>query len=395
MGFAREFVNRPQRLWIRRAMFQIHLWVGVFLAIYAILIGVSGSVLVLRQEFQEWSGLNPNYGPMPTTGTPIGFDIAEASVRSQFPGRKVTFLYPPRQENAAYYALTTDGKTPLSVSVHPYTGGILAAVKPTSNWLTWFGQLHYFLLLGRNPGFTLNGIGSALLAVMILSGLVLWWPGIRQWQRAFLVDFAHNWKRINFDLHNVAGFWTLAFTLFWAISGVYLVWPEPFTAAVDKVSKVTLEGARENRIRATENKTGRVENFAAILADAPTRVPNSHIGAIRFPTGNTAPILFYMVQNGKESLSGADFVYYDSATGEHLRTSFRNDPKSLGDWIIWTMRPFHFGTQWGLAVKIIWFVLGLALPLLAITGLLMYWNRYLRKIVLRRPVREEAPALQD
>jgi uncharacterized iron-regulated membrane protein len=32
-----------------------------------------------------------------------------------------------------------------------------------------------------------------------------------------------------------------------------------------------------------------------------------------------------------------------------------------------------------LAVKIIWFVFGLALPFLAVTGVIMYWNRYLSK----------------
>lgn len=31
----------------------------------------------------------------------------------------------------------------------------------------------------------------------------------------------------------------------------------------------------------------------------------------------------------------------------------------------------------GLAVKWLWFVLGLVLPLLTITGFIMYWNRYL------------------
>jgi uncharacterized iron-regulated membrane protein len=43
------------------------------------------------------------------------------------------------------------------------------------------------------------------------------------------------------------------------------------------------------------------------------------------------------------------------------------------------MHPLHFGTLWGLPFKILWFLLGLSLALLTVTGLLMYWNRYLRK----------------
>lgn len=167
--------------------------------------------------------------------------------------------------------------------------------------------------------------------------------------------------------------------LIWAISGVYFVWPREFTAAVDRFSKVSIEGAREGRIRATENKSGMVKDLPRIEAEASRLIPNSHIGAISFPTAPTAPLHLYMVRNGRESLSGADFIYYDSATGAHLKTSLRNNPKTAGDWIIWLMRPLHFGTHWGIGVKILWFLLGLALPLLGVTGFLMYWNRYLGK----------------
>lgn len=361
-------------------MFQIHLWVGLLLVIYAIMIGVSGSVLVFREEFNRWTGLNPKLPPIAAEGRPlIGFTGATNTVRAKYPKARIGFVYSPRRDNPSYYALIANGRERLSVSVHPYSGELLLAEPPQQNWVLWFGQMHYFLLMDRNPGFVINGIGSALLVVMSLTGMVIWWPGIRQWLRAFTINFRLSWKRINWDLHNVTGFWTLSIVLIWAISGVYFVWPREFTDVVNRFSKVTIEGAREGRIRATENKTGKITDLPRIEAEAPGRVANSHIGAISFPATPTAPLLLYMVQNDKETLSGADFVYYDSVTGAHLKTSLRNVRQTAGDWVIWLMRPLHFGTQWGMAVKILWFVLGLALPLLGVTGLIMYWNRYLSK----------------
>jgi uncharacterized iron-regulated membrane protein len=378
--FLRRYIDRPQDLWIRKAMFQIHLWAGVLLAVYAIMIGVSGSILVLREEFQEWTGLNPKLPPIVADQRPnIGFAGAVGAVQAKYPKARVGFVYPPRQENGGYFALIANGRERLSVTVHPYSGEILLADPPKPTWLLWFGQMHYFLLMPRDPGFTINGIGSALLVVMSLTGLFLWWPGIRNWIRAFILDFSLSWKRINWDLHNVAGFWTLGFVLIWAISGVYLVWPKEFTAAVDRVSHVTLEGAREGRLKVAENKSGVVKDLPRIEQEAPGLVANAHIGAISFPATPKAPLQLYMVQNGRESLSGADFIYYEPATGKHLKTSLRNQPQTAGDWIIWLMRPLHYGTQWGKAVKIIWFTLGLSLPLLGVTGLLMYWNRYLSR----------------
>ena len=51
---------------------------------------------------------------------------------------------------------------------------------------------------------------------------------------------------------------------------------------------------------------------------------------------------------------------------------------SAGDWIMWSMHPLHFGTVWGMGCKVIWFLLGISLAILSATGVLMYWNRYLR-----------------
>ena len=46
MGFWRE----PQKTWLRRAIFQIHLWSGIAVGLYIILISVSGSAVVFRRE---------------------------------------------------------------------------------------------------------------------------------------------------------------------------------------------------------------------------------------------------------------------------------------------------------------------------------------------------------
>jgi hypothetical protein len=42
------------------------------------------------------------------------------------------------------------------------------------------------------------------------------------------------------------------------------------------------------------------------------------------------------------------------------------------------MHPLHFGNLWGTPFEVLWTLAGVVLALLAITGLLMYWNRFLR-----------------
>jgi uncharacterized iron-regulated membrane protein len=38
---------------------------------------------------------------------------------------------------------------------------------------------------------------------------------------------------VTWSLHSTLGFWTFAFVFMWAVSGVYLSWPQPFMATVD------------------------------------------------------------------------------------------------------------------------------------------------------------------
>ena len=59
MGFFQRYFHRPQQLAVRRLNFQVHLWVGIILTLYMIVIGVTGSILVFRPELERLCGLKP------------------------------------------------------------------------------------------------------------------------------------------------------------------------------------------------------------------------------------------------------------------------------------------------------------------------------------------------
>jgi hypothetical protein len=50
MSFVRQWLQRPQNVWLRRALFQIHLWTGVGVGLYVLAISISGSASVFRNE---------------------------------------------------------------------------------------------------------------------------------------------------------------------------------------------------------------------------------------------------------------------------------------------------------------------------------------------------------
>jgi len=53
MGLFERWWRQPQKVWLRRSLFQAHLWTGIGAGIYILLISGSGSVLVFRVELHK------------------------------------------------------------------------------------------------------------------------------------------------------------------------------------------------------------------------------------------------------------------------------------------------------------------------------------------------------
>lgn len=92
-------------------------------------------------------------------------------------------------------------------------------------------SLHSNLLAGA-AGRSVNGIGAACLVTLCITGAVIWWPGIGHWRRSLTVAWRASFPRMNWDLHSAVGFWTLPWVFLWGVSGLYLVFPDQFAAAL-------------------------------------------------------------------------------------------------------------------------------------------------------------------
>lgn len=100
--------------------------------------------------------------------------------------------------------------------------------------MSWVLDLHDNLLFGET-GRTINGLASAVFTILAATGVVIWWPGRRRWLQSLYVQVGVNWKKTNWSLHSAVGFWTALILLMWGISGVYLVFPNPFNDVADFV----------------------------------------------------------------------------------------------------------------------------------------------------------------
>ena len=54
MTALQQWLQHPEQFWVRKALFQIHLWVGAGVGLYVVLMSLTGSIIVFRNELSGW-----------------------------------------------------------------------------------------------------------------------------------------------------------------------------------------------------------------------------------------------------------------------------------------------------------------------------------------------------
>jgi uncharacterized iron-regulated membrane protein len=376
-GFVSTFFRSPQKTFLRKAMFQVHLWTGVLLSIYIALIGISGSITVFRLDIVENIPSALQHRPLDAKQYKSLDEIA-ATIQAAVPQGKVASILAPDEDKHAYASLVKTRDDMKFVVVDPYTAKLIRVVSFKKHWAAMVGEFHENLLMGETGEF-ISGWASILLLLTLLTGLVLWWPGVARWVRALGINFKANWKRINFDTHNAIGLWTLLLTSMWCITTVVMVWPEKSNVVMSHISPVT-DATVEPKFVLPKHPNGCPKYTLQSIVDAATAAqPQTQFATYsRIPAPNQ-PIRVFMARGKIYNRGEWDEQIFDPCDGKLLVVWKRWIWKSGGDAIITGSRPLHVGFVWGRWAQWVWFIFGLSFPILAITGVLMYWNRYLSK----------------
>jgi uncharacterized iron-regulated membrane protein len=223
-------MERPQTLLLRKAIFQIHLWTGLTLALYIVVISLSGSILVYRSDLEVLFAPKPRL--VERGATLLSADQLSAAAQQAFPDyyvREVHFGDAPNQ--AADVEMTRNGKTRKEF-LNPYTGVDLGfALPPGFRFTEWLLDFHDNLLAGPT-GRRVNGAAGVLVILSGLTGLFIWWPGIQRWRRSLTLELRSGWRQTTWSLHSAFGFWFVGFVVMWGFTGVYLAYHEVFDRAV-------------------------------------------------------------------------------------------------------------------------------------------------------------------
>src|SRR6186713_1827533 len=222
--------KRTVKYWIG----QLHLWLGLASGLVVLIVSITGCLFVFQKEISEALGrekyfITPGKGPI----LPVSLllEKAQAALGKEMPVNNiVSYRQTDRSWEFMAYAendsaLTYFGSMPYyrSAFINPYTGAPTGIRDYKYDFFSIVKAIHWSLLLKTSIGQPIVGYSTLIFVLLLITGLVLWWP--KKWtkatrDRSFKIKWKASFRRVNYDLHNVPGFYTLFPALILALTGM-------------------------------------------------------------------------------------------------------------------------------------------------------------------------------
>ena len=358
----------------KQAVRTIHLWMGIALCLPMILIGLSGSALLLQRQILWLSAPAAS-----ATGTPQSYArIIEAAEASQ--NVKANWLEIPRvrgQAAAVQFIVSFRPNRTVEVLVDPVSLKLLGSSEVVRRGpiMTFMTRIHEFLMMPDRIGLPAVGWTAIAMTVMALSGMILWWPRKGRWRASFLVKRGARGLRLHLDLHHAAGIWGLLIFLVLSVSGIYLAFPQTVSGAVQAAFPARESAAKP--IPPGFPKTWPVPLDEAVSI-AKAAVPGAEPVGILLPRTAKGLLMVQMEAQGFTPSIPPITVAFDP---EKMGAIHIDDPRNypLPDRVLNMLYALHFSVGIGWVWTFLVFLAGLLPLFLAITGTTIWWTKRTRR----------------
>lgn len=362
----------------KSAVRKIHLWLGLASGLILSIVGITGSIYVFEPEIAAFFERDL----YKLQGQEVIFvdDIAIASFIESETGKNIQSIQWPKRGRETYCIKLFDDE-------HWYyldqsTGSITKGGEALGN--SFFGfilDVHRSLTLGE-IGRMITGTATLLFALMMLTtGLYLWYPNNKGRRKSsFKIKWNASSKRLNYDLHNITGFYFFLPLFLVGITGAAFYFDDEIQWAVDTIT--FSEPAKDSMwdVKSTPPESIAVNDFLN-TKEALTLMNKYHPNIYKrnlWMTDEVDGTLSFAYQENIDVYAGADTRYFlkaDAYDGTIL-TDYNPNKMPLGSKIVanWHL-PIHFGEFGGLFTRILWFIIGFIPALLTYTGFKIWYGK--------------------
>ena len=342
-----------------RLLLTLHQWIGLFAAIFLIVIGLTGSALVFEAEIDR--ALHPAVSYVTPRGRALPLETLLARTREAVPKDFATGIHIGERPDLPYEVLLNSGQF---AAVDPYTGNVLGVRDRSTGFVTELHLLHT-RLLADHFGEQVVGWLSVAMLLQAISGVYLWWP-----RKIYAVRGASSWKRTTFDLHNVVGFYSSIVLVVITLSGALIAFEATTDPLIQRLDRQPPPPEPQSLPLPGE---ARIPLDAAVAIAETRALPGAAATIVNLPVASNSALRVLMKFPEDRTPAGRGLVYLDQFTGKVLAVeNTRTAP--LGTRILNVKRSAHTGDIFGAPTRALYFLVGLGVAVQAITGALVAWN---------------------
>lgn len=360
---------------------KIHLWLGLSSGIIIVFLGITGCMLAFEREIetlQTYRYVTPKEKPFV-----IPSKLKETATKL-LPGKTLhAVLYGTKKDAAQMIFYNEDPEYYYIIFMNPYTGDVLKVKNMDKDFFRIIINGHYYLWLPPNIGQPIVTTATLIFVIMMISGLILWWPRNKHARKQrFTIKWNAKWKRKNYDLHYVLGFYITWISIFVALTGMVM----GFQWFAKSVYWVTSGGKTLTYYYEPVSKKP-VSNTASFSAEDKVwdimnrSYKNAETIEVHYAASDSSPIVA-----GANPDAGTywktDYLHFDQHTLQELPVTHlygRYKDATTADKIARMNYDIHTGQVLGFPGKILAFFASLIAASLPITGFYIWWGRKKKK----------------
>lgn len=360
---------------LKTVFLKIHLWLGLITGLLVFIIAITGCIYAFQEEIQN---LIQDYRFVDKQSKPF---LPPSRIRAiadeQLPNKHIhAIMY--RDSSSAVNAIcySFEDHYYYFVYVNPYTGEVLKTKDVYADFFRIILDGHFYLWLPPEIGQPVVASVTLIFFLMLITGIFLWWPrnnhGIR---KKFTIKWKAGWKRKNYDLHSVLGFYVSWLALVLIFTG--LVWGfEWFRNGVFAITSggeqyIEYYNPPSEGVNPTVSAVSAIDQvWLKMVAEYPTaQWIEIH------PAENDQSCIAANANPDASTYWKTDYRYFDQYTLEELSVDHiwnRFEASSPAQMLMRMNYDIHVGSILGFPGKVLAFFISLTIASLPITGI-MFW----------------------
>jgi len=359
----------------RRKLYQIHTWVGFHLAFLMMVVLATGTFATVSNEI-DW--LIQKEMRVTPGDKKVSWQTMTDAINNYAPDVAINNIQHLHGDYLAYRALV---KNTAERSYYIYVNQWNGAVTGETSRITVqrvLRDLHRHLFFPKQIGLWFVSSMAFILLISLYTGL----KTSRNWKTLMTRVRTHKGTRVMIgDAHKATGLWSVWLIVVMAVTGIWYLAElgSEIAAFVKKDPTLTFitqpSGLSEQRLKELGDtiETPLVSDIVKATEKALPEIKGS-ITNIRFPSTVGRPIEVLGVRDNPLLRERANRVFLDPENLDIIEVQ-RSENISWVSWVNEIADPLHFGFFGGIITKLIWFIFGLAMTSLSITGVYLTWRR--------------------